>query len=132
MRLGNSLKHAGKNFISTSSQVCLFLDIQIGGFMYVLRVQIPSKGTGISCDPYPRISCDPTHARDQLRPYPQEFYGRVNVFYLYQGSAVTLPDFSVKNPTGFCTVSRLFRFKYNIPFIKFSPPPWQPMLCDPT
>ena len=43
MRLGNSLKHAGKNFISTSSQVCLFLDIQIGGFMYVLRVQIPSK-----------------------------------------------------------------------------------------
>ena len=73
--------------------------------------------------PYPRISCDPTHARDQLRPYPQEFYGRVNVFYIYQGSAVTLPDFSVKNPTGFCTVSRLFRFKYNIPFIKFSPPP---------
>ena len=32
----------------------------------------------------------------------------------------------------FCTVSRLFRFKYNIPFIKFSFPPWQPMLCDPT
>ena len=32
----------------------------------------------------------------------------------------------------FCTVSRLFRFKYNIPFIKFFPPPWQPMLCDPT
>ena len=73
--------------------------------------------------PYPRISCDPTHARGQLRPYPQEFYGRVNVFYLYQGSAATLPDFSVKNPTGFCTVSKSFRFKYNIPFIKFSPPP---------
>ena len=72
--------------------------------------------------PYPRISCDPTHARGQLRPYPQEFYGRVNVFYLYQGSAATLPDFTVKNPTGFCTVSRSFRFKYSIPSINFSPP----------
>ena len=25
-----------------------------------------------------------------------------------------------------------FKFKYNIPFIKFFPSPWQPMLCDPT
>ena len=24
------------------------------------------------------------------------------------------------------------KFEYNIPFINFSPPPWQPMLCDPT
>ena len=88
-------------------------------------------GTGISCDPtpgsaatlpMPGISCDPTHKNSM----------EGSTFFLYQGSAVTLPDFSVKNPTGFCTVSRLFRFKYNIPFIKFSPPPWQPMLCDPT
>ena len=79
-------------------------------------------GTGISCDPtpgsaatlpMPGISCDPTHKNSM----------EGSTFFLYQGSAVTLPDFSVKNPTGFCTVSRLFRFKYNIPFIKFSPPP---------
>ena len=51
--------------------------------------------------------------RGQLRPdprYPPEFYGRVNVFYPYQGSAATLPDLSVKNPTGFYTISRFDGF----------------------
>ena len=59
---------------------------------------------------WPRVSCDLTRARGQLRPYPQEFYGRVNVFCPYPGSAATLPDLSVKNPTFFFTISRFDGF----------------------
>ena len=58
----------------------------------------------------------------QLWPYPQEFYGRVNVFWPYQfygrvnvfwpyqGSAATLPDLSVKNPAGFYIISKFEGF----------------------
>ena len=112
--------------------------------MYTFRYDMRDNGTGISCDPtpgsaatlpMPGVSCDPTHKNSMEGS---------TFFYLYQGSVATLPDFSVKNPTGFCTVSRSFRFKYSIPSINFSPPPlathalrpylttfpppWQPML----
>ena len=89
--------------------------------------------------PYPRVSCDPTRSRGQLRPYPQEFYGKNNVFWPYQGSAVTLPDLSVKNSTGFYTISRFMLSMIQGPsttfllspttfYHNFPPPRWQPML----
>ena len=60
------------------------------------------KGTG--------VICDPTHATGHLRPYPQEFYGRVYIFYHFQGSSLTLPDLSVKIPW-FLHYSKAFMFQ---------------------
>ena len=57
--------------------------------------------------PYPGVMCDPTGARGHVRPYPPEFYGRVNVFYPYEGSCTTLPHLSVKNPTGYYIIQSL-------------------------
>ena len=48
------------------------------------------KGTGVICDPI-RGSYS-TLPMPHLRPYPQEFYGRVYIFYHFQGSSLTLPE----------------------------------------
>ena len=114
---------------------------------------------GVSCDPTHKNSMEGstffTFIKGQLRPYLTSVYRILQVFALFRGHSGSSTAFllSIFPPPPLATHAlrpylatfllsnfpplgnpcfQWLKFKYNVPFIKFFTPPWQPMLCDPT